>query len=301
MKRFGDKIRKLREDRKLTREDLCEDETVISTRQLARIESGISIPNLSRVLYIAERLDVTVGELTDGRSLELPKRYKELKYLILRTLTYADGERVILKEQQLEEISVQFYDNLPEDEKLVIDTLQAKYDVHFSDNISFGQAIIEDYFDQIGKKDRYQVNDLILIDLYFIDVLYKIRQKEKVDLEFCNRLLDKLIFQKDDLDLEVLFVLNNLLLNLCSLYMEMEDIQRLKTILKTCHHIMSKIQDFQKAPILHMINWKIQLLFLENRKQAGIYYEQAILFSQMMGDQHLEKKLHEEWLKDSAT
>ena len=43
---IGKKIRELREQRKMTRELLCEDETRLTVRQLARIEAGDSIPSL---------------------------------------------------------------------------------------------------------------------------------------------------------------------------------------------------------------------------------------------------------------
>lgn len=96
LKHFGSKVRNLRVTRNITREDFCGDETELSVRQLARIESGQSIPNLTKAHYIAKQLNVKLDILTGGESLELPKRYKELKYLILRIPTYADAERLKL-------------------------------------------------------------------------------------------------------------------------------------------------------------------------------------------------------------
>lgn len=148
---FGEKVRYLREQREITREEFCGDETELSVRQLARIETG-SLPNLSKAQFIASRLGVQLGELTDEKSLEPPKRYKELKYLILRTPLYAEPERIKTREEQLDEVSEVFYDTLPEYEQLVIDCLQAKLDIHMSNNISFGLGIIDDYFEQITKK-----------------------------------------------------------------------------------------------------------------------------------------------------
>lgn len=53
LKHFGSKVRNLRVTRNITREDFCGDETELSVRQLARIESGQSIPNLTKAHYIA--------------------------------------------------------------------------------------------------------------------------------------------------------------------------------------------------------------------------------------------------------
>ena len=48
-KEVGKRIRMLREMKHITRETLCDDETEITVRQLARIESGQSSPSLSKV------------------------------------------------------------------------------------------------------------------------------------------------------------------------------------------------------------------------------------------------------------
>lgn len=94
MEKFGAKVRTLREEKGISREEFCGDETELSVRQLARIEKGQSVPTLNKVGYIAKVLNVTIGELVDGKNLELPTRYKELKYLLLRTPTYGDEKRL---------------------------------------------------------------------------------------------------------------------------------------------------------------------------------------------------------------
>ena len=91
MKAFGEKVRQLREERGISREAFCGDETELSIRQLYRVETGQSIPTLNKVTYIAQILGVSIGELTDGKTFELPARYKELKYLLLRTPTYGNA------------------------------------------------------------------------------------------------------------------------------------------------------------------------------------------------------------------
>ena len=55
---IGKKIRELREQRKMTRELLCEDETRLTVRQLARIEAGDSIPSLLTLEFIAQQLHI---------------------------------------------------------------------------------------------------------------------------------------------------------------------------------------------------------------------------------------------------
>lgn len=148
MDKFGKRVRKLREDKKLTREYLCDDETELSVRQLARIESGQSIPNLSKVSFIAKRLDVQISELTDEKIQELPQRYKELKYLILRLPTYENKERLQIRESYFDEIFEYYYASLDSKEKLVIDILESKYDIYISKNNNFIGDILDKYFNQ---------------------------------------------------------------------------------------------------------------------------------------------------------
>ena len=66
LKNFGIKVRELRAEKGLTKEIFCQDETELSIRQLTRIENGQSLPTLNKVVFIAKRLGVSVGSLTDG-------------------------------------------------------------------------------------------------------------------------------------------------------------------------------------------------------------------------------------------
>ena len=60
---IGKKIRELREQRKMTRELLCEDETRLTVRQLARIEAGDSIPSLLTLEFIAQQLRIDMYQI----------------------------------------------------------------------------------------------------------------------------------------------------------------------------------------------------------------------------------------------
>ncbi len=68
----------------------------------------------------------------------------------------------------LEEIGECYYDRLPEDEQLLIDVIQARLDIYNSSDVRYGLALLEEYFQQILKKTIYTVNDLLIIELYFL-------------------------------------------------------------------------------------------------------------------------------------
>lgn len=108
LKDFGKKIKSLRLEKGLTKEAVCLDESQLSTRQLTRIESGQSTPTLNKAVYIAGRLGVTLGYLTDGENVELPSRYKELKYLLLRTQPMATSKDYPKKKPILTRFLVSF-------------------------------------------------------------------------------------------------------------------------------------------------------------------------------------------------
>lgn len=298
MKEFGKRVRTQRQAMGLTREEFCGDETELSVRQLARIEAGTSLPTLNKVYYIAKQLGVAIGDLTDGADLELPERYKELKYLILRVPTYADEERLKIREEQFDEIYLNYYDNLPEDEQLIVDCMQAKLDVNITDNVDFGVGLLNDYFEQIMLKKVYSLNDLIIIHLY-LACFNKIGKETTIfKYDTYNNLLDKLFNQVNSLQIEDLFLLNNVLLSAFYGSFQRKEGEKMQKIIQLSHEIMVKGQDYQKMPITCLLEWKYQLFCLENVSAAEELYYKAILFSKMISDAYLEKAIEAEWEKD---
>ncbi|CAW97623.1 putative DNA-binding protein [Streptococcus equi subsp. zooepidemicus] len=295
---FGEKVRDLRYQKKITREDLCGDESELSIRQLARIELGQSIPSLSKVVFIAKALDVSVGFLTDGEDLELPKRYKELKYLILRTPTYMDDDKLKLREEQFNEIFEDYYDQLPEEEKLVVDCLQSIMDTLLTENINFGVGLLQEYFEQTKSKTQFRENDLILIELYLAYLDIAGMNGEYSDKGFYDSLLDILLNQFEHFELEELFIVNKIAIGISSLSIKNNKPEILEKVIVLSQKIILKTQDFNRMPILNLIEWKYALMKKKDIEMAKKCYDKACLFAQLTGDQYLEKKLREEWGKD---
>lgn len=298
MNTFGQKVRELREEKGITREEFCDDESELSVRQLARIESGSSIPNLAKAYYIAKKLNVTLGSITDKESLEIPKRYNELKYLILRIPTYSDKERLKEREQQFEEIFEDYYDNLPEEEQLIIDGLQSKFEVYQSGNIHFGTDMIAEYFHQVKKKKSYTLNDLAIIDLYLLIAAISQFDEQHFQEEDFKIICDTLLIQGEELSVEDRFLLNNLLLNCANIALNLKLAANIQPMLELSHKTMVLIQDFQKMPIYNMYRWKYALL-QDNQTEAEDYYNQSVMFSKMLNDEHLIQQLDDEWQKDN--
>ncbi|MEE3742919.1 helix-turn-helix domain-containing protein [Streptococcus dysgalactiae] len=298
LEHFGEKVRGLRLEKGISREELCGDEAELSVRQLARIELGQSIPSLAKVIFIAKALEVSVGYLTDGANLELPKRYKELKYLILRTPTYMDDGKLQVRESQFDEIFENYYDQLPEEEKLIIECLQATLDTLLSENINFGVELLQEYFKQTKVKLRFKQNDLILIELYLAYLDIEGMYGEYSDKVFYDSLLDNLLKQFDDFELDELFIVNKIIIDISSLSIKTNKLDNLEKTIAISQKIMTKIQDWNRMPILKLIEWKYFLIKQKNRKQAEESYTKACLFAQITGDKYLEEQLIKEWEKD---
>ncbi|HFX4900992.1 TPA: transcriptional regulator Rgg4/ComR [Streptococcus pyogenes] len=301
LEHFGGKVKVLRLEKRISREDLCGDESELSVRQLARIELGQSIPSLSKVIFIAKALNVSVGYLTDGADLELPKRYKELKYLILRTPTYMDDGKLQVREEQFDEIFEDYYDKLPEEEKVIIDCLQATLDTLLSENTNFGIDLLQEYFNQIKTKVRFRQNDLILLELYLAYLDIEGMDGQYSDKIFYDSLLDNLSeqFEQFELDeLDELFIVNKIIIDISSLSLKNNRLDNLEKAIEMSQKIMAKIQDWNRMPILKLIEWKYFLIKQKDIIKAEQSFMKACLFAQMTADQYLENKLIQEWEKD---
>ncbi|HGA4237878.1 TPA: transcriptional regulator Rgg4/ComR [Streptococcus pyogenes] len=298
LEHFGGKVKVLRLEKRISREDLCGDESELSVRQLARIELGQSIPSLSKVIFIAKALNVSVGYLTDGADLELPKRYKELKYLILRTPTYMDDGKLQVREEQFDEIFEDYYDKLPEEEKIIIDCLQATLDTLLSENTNFDIDLLQEYFNQIKTKVRFRQNDLILLELYLAYLDIEGMDGQYSDKIFYDSLLDNLSEQFEQFELDELFIVNKIIIDISSLSLKNNRLDNLEKAIEMSQKIMAKIQDWNRMPILKLIEWKYFLIKQKDIIKAEQSFMKACLFAQMTADQYLENKLIQEWEKD---
>ncbi|HEQ4781039.1 TPA: transcriptional regulator Rgg4/ComR [Streptococcus pyogenes] len=298
LEHFGGKVKVLRLEKRISREDLCGDESELSVRQLARIELGQPIPSLSKVIFIAKALNVSVGYLTDGADLELPKRYKELKYLILRTPTYMDDGKLQVREEQFDEIFEDYYDKLPEEEKIIIDCLQATLDTLLSENTNFGIDLLQEYFNQIKTKVRFRQNDLILLELYLAYLDIEGMDGQYSDKIFYDSLLDNLSEQFEQFELDELFIVNKIIIDISSLSLKNNRLDNLEKAIEMSQKIMAKIQDWNRMPILKLIEWKYFLIKQKDIIKAEQSFMKACLFAQMTADQYLENKLIQEWEKD---
>ena len=298
MNELGEKVRILREEKGLSRPVFCGDESELSVRQLVRIEKGEFRPTIKTLEYIADRLDIPSYVLMPDYK-ELPKRYQELKYFLLHHPDYGDKELQEQKEEYFDEIFECFYDDLPRDEKMIVDCLQAIDAVRATDNEQYGIALLDESFEELWNQREFSFSDLLKIRLYFLCSYLENIKKGQLSISEQQKL--QLMFQKVCNNVEKsgtddLFLVRDVLfagLGSCEL---LNDLELFKLAVEKLNWISEKTRDFQKQPIVLMVEWKYYIQTdYDTAKQK---YEEAKMMARMFGNEKLIVSLDNEWSED---
>ena len=207
--KIGNNIRTARLNKNLTQADVCGDESELTIRQLARIENGQVLVSLSKLLFLSKVLNFPVKDIVDIEKIEIPKRYLELKNKLIRAHTYGDEKRIGILEEMFDEIYENFYDNLPEEEQLLVEVLQVQLDVFSSRDVTYGLTLLEEYLHQILKKKKYSYNDLLIINLYFLCCAIGLEDKT-----YFEELSKKVLLYIDYSDNERIYILERILIGI---------------------------------------------------------------------------------------
>ena len=295
---LGDKVRLLREEKGLSRPVFCGDESELSVRQLVRIEKGEFRPTIKTLEYIADRLEIPSYVLMPDYK-ELPKRYQELKYFLLHHPDYGDKELQEQKEEYFDEIFENFYDDLPRDEKMIVDCLQAIDEVRATDNEQYGIALLDESFEELWNQREFSFSDLLKIRLYFLCSYLENIKKGQLSIREQQKL--QLMFQKvcnnvENSGTDDLFLVRDVLfagLGSCEL---LNDLELFKLAVEKLNWISEKTRDFQKQPIVLMVEWKYYIhTDYDTAKQK---YEEAKMMARMFGNEKLLVSLDKEWSED---
>ena len=298
MNELGEKVRILREEKGLSRPVFCGDESELSVRQLVRIEKGEFRPTIKTLEYIADRLEIPSYVLMPDYK-ELPKRYQELKYFLLHHPDYGDKELQEQKEEYFDEIFENFYDDLPRDEKMIVDCLQAIDEVRATDNEQYGIALLDESFEELWNQREFSFSDLLKIRLYFLCSYLENIKKGQLSISEQQKL--QLMFQKvcnnvENSGTDDLFLVRDVLfagLGSCEL---LNDLELFKLAVEKLNWISEKTRDFQKQPIVLMVEWKYYLRTdYDTAKQK---YEEAKMMARMFGNEKLIVSLDNEWIED---
>ena len=287
---IGKRIRTLRTEKGLSREAFCGDEKELTVRQLGRIETGNNLPSLAKLDYIAEVLGVPMSQLIDEGLLIVPKEYLKLKTKLIRQSIHGDEEKVRQREAIFEEIQERFYDQLPEDEQVAVEVLQAIDDVYVSENAEFGEGLIEEYFDQTLLQTEYSVNDLLILYLYFLSNAISFKRNDDVLKKVRNNIVTII----DCSDNTYMHLLQRVLIAILLYQMRNEYYEDISVIFSFLREIMMEIQDSNLKPTVDYFEAKYYLYGEKNKEKALQYYEKAISGAEFFNDINFKNRVIEE-------
>lgn len=279
---IGYKIKTIRRSCGKTQIDICGDESELTIRQLARIENGQALATLPKLLLIADKLGVSLQNIVDVKVIEIPKGFLKLKDELIHSQTYADKGRIERKEAILEEIYENYYENLPEEEQLIVDVTQARFDIYGSSDVTYGLGLVEEYFQQLLKKKYFSVNDLLIIELYFFCCAMGLEDKEHFE-----ELAQKVLLCSEYEDKAILVQMEKVLL---SLFIQIQTEDSLIYI-QTFEKIIAKTRHVFYRPHLFLLKAKYALFVDKNILEAESFYEKAISLAELLDDQVLVQRI----------
>lgn len=279
---IGYKIKTIRRSCGKTQIDICGDESELTIRQLARIENGQALATLPKLLLIADKLGVSLQNIVDVKAIEIPKAFLKLKDELIHSQTYADKRRIERKEAILEEIYENYYENLPEEEQLIVDVTQARFDIYGGSDATYGLGLVEEYFQQLLKKKYFSVNDLLIIELYFFCCAMGLEDKEHFE-----ELAQKVLLCSEYEDKAILAQMEKVLL---SLFIQIQTEDSLIYI-QTFEKIIAKTRHVFYRPHLFLLKAKYALFVDKNILEAESFYEKAISLAELLDDQVLVQRI----------
>lgn len=290
--KLGKKIKTLRLNKGLTQAEVCDDQSELTIRQLVRIENGQVIPTIPKLMYLSNKLDIKIQDLVNIDQSEVPKRYLELKNKLIRYHTYGNEGRIFIQDQMFDEIYDRFYDDLPEEEQLLVELLQVQSNIFSSSNPGCGLGVIEKYLRQILKKDEYSYNDLLIINIYFLCCSLGLENKQ-----YFNELSKKVLLGIDYSDLERLYLLECILLSI----LLQKNPKEYLTYTSLLRQIIEASGSYQHKPMVYAFEARYYIKVEHNKEYMSALYDKAISFAKMLNDDILVKKLEIEKESELAT
>ena len=288
---FGHRLRELRLAKGLTKEKFCEGDEVLSVRQLTRIETGKSQPKLETLEHLARRLNISLSELLGERAIgsKLPVEYLNLKYQLMHATSLDKPNNLMKLDEKLGKIIDIYYDDLPVDEQRVVDILQSKlYSYTSKTHQKFGMSILEKSLPSLCEKRVYGINDLLLIELYQIslgdgDSMRSDGFSEGTFYTICRNLINSY----DNIPTEYLFLLRDALLMVPIVEYERKKFHLSEVAFNQLHRIMEETQDYQKKPILRMLEGQYLYVVKNDIFEAKKAYQEGKILARLLGDTSL--------------
>ena len=283
---IGKKIREERERQGLTREQVCDAEEELTVKQLMRIELGRSLPTIVKLQYVSDRLGISLNYLLGEANIDVPEEYYQAKYKLMKSPVYGDIERIKKKQKDIEELYEKYIEVLPEEELLAIDIIERTLNFMIMEEEDPIEEVFEDYFTQVLRKDKYSLNDLLLIKYYGFRCQIGDYDKEIVESFRC-KLINQELQGEELVNVELLGALSTI----GGIYVMHHDYRNMKTIVDKMHTIIDKTLQHAYKPAVLIFEAKYYLYFENDLDKAREIYNTAQVLSQAFGDEVFIKNL----------
>jgi len=148
--------------------------------------------------------------------------------------------------------------------------------------------LLEEYFQQILKKSSFNINDLLIIELYFFCCVIGLE-----DTTYFEKLAEKVLLYTDYEDKDCMVYLEKILLIVTAKLVDNNDenstkyINCFKELVNQTRHVFYK-------PFIYMFEAKYTLNIEKDREKAENLYEKAITFATLLDDDLLVQRILEE-------
>ncbi len=290
---IGKRIREERERQELTREQVCDTEDELTVKQLMRIELGRSLPTIVKLQYISDKLGVSLNYLLGETKLDIPEEYYRSKYKLMKSPVYGDTGRIKKKLKDIEDLYDNYIDVLPEEELLAIDIIERTLKFMIMEEEDPIEEVFEDYFTQVLRKDKYSLNDLLLIKYYGFRCQIGDYDKEIVESFRC-KLINQELQGEELVNVELLGALSTI----AGIYVMHHDYRNMKTIVDKMHTVIDKTLQHAYKPAVLIFEAKYYLYYENDINKARDLYNTATVLAEAFGDQVFIKNLKMEMEKD---
>lgn len=213
----------------------------------------------------------------------------------MKQTLYKDSARTEKVNLLFDQIYEEFYDQISEAEQVVVDVLRATTDVLVFENIQFESGLLKEYLQQTLLKDKLSEIDFLLIYLHLLYIYGKDTFYETTNT---IAVLKKLINNpkcSNDSNHYLAIRVHVVALNFLS---EMKDYATYKQLLDISKTISEENQEFQKKPILQMMEAKYLLFHLSDIEKAKEMYGVAAKTAMLLGDEIAHNQILLEMEKD---
>ena len=169
-----------------------------------------------------------------------------------------------------------------------MDVFQARFDIYGSLDVSYGLVLLEEYFQQILKRSSFNINDLLIIELYFFCCTIGLE-----DTTYFEELAEKVLLYTDYEDKDCMVYLEKILLIVAAKLVDNNDKNSTKYI-NCFKELVNQTRHFFYKPFIYMFDAKYALNMDKDREKAEKLYEKAITLATLLDDDLLVKRILEE-------